>query len=78
MSLQERATVLEAPDISVEVTAEGTTRITIDKNIMKKAGHDPDSGDVPDNLTEYYNNGGEKDGLLEIPLKGSEDPTHER
>jgi len=66
---REKPTILEEPGIKVENRDDGTTRITISKKALRKAGHDPDTGDVPEEVDQFYYNGGDRDGTLEIPLK---------
>jgi hypothetical protein len=64
----ERTTTIEE-EVSPQQKDDGTTYVCIPKRVLRKAGYDPDSGDVPDELSSYYTNGGARDGILEFDLK---------
>ncbi len=67
----ERTTTIEE-EVSPQQKDDGTTYACIPKRVLRKAGFNPDNGDVPDDLTAYYTNGGERDGMLEFDLKEDE------
>jgi len=73
MAIQERETVFE-DEFKLQLTEDGTPYICPGKRFLEKAGHDPDSEDVPEELTLHYHDGGQRDGIVEIDLK----PDHER
>ena len=62
-----------ADDFKVQLTDDGTPYLCLGKRFLEKAGHDPDNGDVPEELTPHYYDGGKRDGTLEIDLKANDE-----
>jgi hypothetical protein len=64
----ERTTTLEET-IKPQLKPDGTVYVCLPKRQLRKAGYEPEKGDIPDELTWYYTDGGSRDGILESDLK---------